>query len=93
MDSYVTEILMILIIISLNAKVIEPTVPNLTTSKTFMNRTGNSTDYEYNYEDYEYSKFAQDLEKIEILCWKILAPTFLVVGVTGNTLSILVLRR
>ena len=94
MGSYITKILVVLFVISVNVKLIEPTSQSSTTiTETFINRTGNSTNDDYNYEEYEYSEFAQNMERIEILCWKILAPTFLVVGVSGNTLSILVLRR
>ena len=84
------KILQILIIC---IKIIESTRQNSTTTETFINNTGNSTKDDYIYEGYEESEFAQKLEKIEIWCWKIMAPTFLVVGVVGNTLSILVLRR
>ena len=69
------------------------TESNSTTTGTFINSTGNYTSAGHTYNENEYSEFSQNLEKIEILCWKILAPIFLVVGVVGNTLSILVLRR
>ena len=39
------------------------------------------------------SDLADYLEKVNILSWKAAFPIFLVIGLAGNTLSILVLRR
>ena len=78
---------------ALSVIITEPKGQNSTTTETFINSTGNYTNDDYSNNEYEYSESAQNMEKIEILCWKILAPTFLVVGVVGNTFSILVLRR
>ena len=90
MALYINKILEIFIIVALSLKI---TKSNSTRTETFINSTGNYTNDDHNYEEYEYSEFAQNLMKINKLCWKILAPTFFVVGVVGNTLSILVLRR
>ena len=91
MGLYINKIPEILIIVALSLKITESN--SKTTTETFTNSTGNYTNDVHNNEEYEYSEFAQNVEKIEILGWKILAPTFLVIGVVGNTLSILVLRR
>ena len=90
---YITKNLEILIIIVLRLTLAEPKGQNATTTETFLNTTVTYTIGDNSYDEYKYSEFSHNMEKIEILCWKIFAPIFLVVGVVGNTLSILVLRR
>ena len=87
----INKILEILIIVALSLKITESN--STTTTETFTNSSGNYTNYDYSNNEYEYSESPQNMERIEFLCWKILSPTFLVVGMVGNTLSILVLRR
>ncbi len=46
-----------------------------------------------NEEYYDYSDRVLYLDSISVNCWKYISPILLIVGVVGNILSILVLRR
>ena len=82
----------ILILLDLSVKLTESTGQDITTAEMLEHSTANYTDDEYGYDEDEMSDFALNIDKIVIWFWKVLAPTFLVVGVVGNTLSILVWR-
>ena len=72
--------------------------PEQVNGSVLQNDTGTSDYYLYHnvsniYAEEETSERVLYLEYVDRLVWLIFAPILLVIGLTGNTLSILVLRR
>ena len=94
MDFYIYKTLGTFVIMAFSIKTINTTlltgiIENNTIS------IDNNTEQNFLEED-EYSRLdeiAPYVRKVEIWCYRTIAPILLVIGVTGNILSILVLRR